>query len=440
MKRIFFMGNSEVWPFKPKSCHDFDVHLIEEVPMALASDHALEDCCFVERSYEKGRIMKIASHLMTAVIVLAIGYSLGSLGAQRVEEVDVEAQRDLDSEALVEADETLKKLRTENQALRKVLGERNQELAKLEEKLTQLERTSGGNLSPSSLSSLGESEVVAEKPDESEEEGASNETEAATPLLASLKKMKDLDGGRRMGWRVNGRMNQVLGEEDLPEEQREKVKEMLTSYFKESEEINMLVLDPNVPAEEVLSKVQALHEEALNQLSLEVDTTLARELLESSKDPSQAGIDNLKRSFNQIKLSEEQEAALEQAAGKVATDMPGLAYLPQTRGGSSTLGPNSTWEEVNERREFASGVESLSALIEKSNQMRYDGQSQLIESLKGDVNFDEETLDDMSEKAERSLEHSQRGVQFIKAVESDPDVLKGMMKLRESMRGSGRGR
>jgi|SaaInlStandDraft_1057018.scaffolds.fasta_scaffold26332_1 hypothetical protein len=377
--------------------------------------------------------MKYFTHLITAVVVFVAGYQLGTQRTVLETVPEMPTVEPVEEKVAEPELASLEKLSTENQALRKVLDERNMELAQLQGELSQAKAlVSESEVPTTSLAKAGE------KSDDEpvEEEKVEEETSGATPLLTSIMKMKDLRGDRHSQWRIDRKM-EALGDLDLSDEQKEKVGELLKDYHTKAEELGLLALDPNVSPEEILMKAKALHEESLNSLSVEVDLDKAKELLGDNESTEERGVENLQRAYQRMKLTEEQKKALEFAAQDIVKGMPELGISTGSHRSSSSIGPETTWEEVDLQRQFVDGVDTVSGLIKKSLETRHEGQLKLLGSLEGNENFDEATLEEMKKASDRSQKRSERWVGMVEAMENDPEVIQSMMKLRETF---GRGR
>lgn len=267
-----------------------------------------------------------------------------------------------------------------------------------------------------------------------EEEVVVEESEDLPPrpsLLVSLEKLRQLDDGRRHK-RLAKRM--VDQHPDIPEDRREEVKEVLVVYHQERSRLAMSVYDPSVDLHDLKLQMENHRQKTLDSLGQELTFDLAENLLQEPPRGKKGHGRDITWSFQKMSLDESQLQTVKQEAERMVGERPELGFHFHGRGQADIISSETPIEVLQARRDFAAGSDSLAELVQKSQEAKRDAQLEMLENLSGSLAFDEDEEAKVKGHIDRQFDHGQRSIQFLEAVENDPEVLQGFMKLRQRMR------
>jgi hypothetical protein len=272
---------------------------------------------------------------------------------------------------------------------------------------------------------------IIQAPVQEEESEEKEELKESLSLVSSLKRMEKANP-ERINRQVERIMEQKLKDLELEEEAEKEVENLLLSYFKEQNELNYMMLDSSVPPDLILQKIQELHTKTLTDLNQHVQYDVAEGLISSNKGEQHERV--VSQFLGKYKRFELDESLGNEIKIKVQEYVEGHPYLEFTGRNRST--PNFpadiTYDEIMQRREYVGDTTTLSELMAKSVDTKYEAQLQLYDEL--NLSLEEKDQAAFMEMLESEKNRSSRSINFFKNLEENPDMAEAWLKLSSGMR------
>ena len=383
----------------------------------------------------------LKKEIIFGVLGIAAGGILGSVLSQPDEMKPIQAlEKSRSKEVEAENAKLKKKLafaESQNKKMSREIGELRTEINQLNQKIIDLgmsaakaelekksviQESNTTDIQPSS-------NTIAAEPEEIKQD--QNTEEQYTGLVAGIKNLERVDPNK-IDRQVESLMKEHLAELELEPDVLENIETYLINYYREQNELSYMVLDPNVPADTILQKIQDIYHKTMNDLGQVVQYDDAKKLIASNKSIQ---IEKLTSQFldkyNRYKFEEAREEDIKSVVGQYINDHPYLSFTVRNRM-TPNFSINTSYDDIQLQREYIGDIDSLSGLMKKSIKTKKDAQLELFNQL--NLGLAEEDQKAFFKSLDSEVDRSQRGVKFFERIENEPEMAEAWIKLSSGMR------
>ena len=383
----------------------------------------------------------LKKEIIFGVLGIAAGGILGSVLSQPDEMKPIQAlEKSRSKEVEAENAKLKKKLafaESQNKKMSREIGELRTEINQLNQKIIDLgmsaakaelekksviQESNTTDIQPSS-------NTIAAEPEEIKQD--QNTEEQYTGLVAGIKNLERVDPNK-INRQVESLMKEHLAELELEPDVLENIETYLINYYREQNELSYMVLDPNVPADTILQKIQDIYHKTMNDLGQVVQYDDAKKLIASNKSIQ---IEKLTSQFldkyNRYKFEEAREEDIKSVVGQYINDHPYLSFTVRNRM-TPNFSINTSYDDIQLQREYIGDIDSLSGLMKKSIKTKKDAQLELFNQL--NLGLAEEDQKAFFKSLDSEVDRSQRGVKFFERIENEPEMAEAWIKLSSGMR------